>query len=59
MRIGRAENKSIILNKGMFFITSGLMHMRIAIEDTLIVEWSNKDDDSIQTSLKMVKYTNL
>lgn len=47
MRIGRAENKSIILNKGdVFHIPPGLMHMRIAIEDTLIVEWSNKDDDS-------------
>jgi len=22
------------------------MHMRMAIEDTTIIEWSNKDDDS-------------
>lgn len=47
MRIGRAKNKSIILNKGdVFHIPPGLMHMRIALEDTVIIEWSNKDDDT-------------
>jgi len=47
MRIGRAKNKSIILEAGdVFHIPPGLMHMRIAIEDTLVIEWSNKDDDS-------------
>ena len=47
MRIGRAKNKSIILDQGdVFHIPPGLMHMRIAIEDTLIIEWSNKDDDT-------------
>ena len=47
MRIGRAQNKSVILNKGdIFHIPPGLMHMRIALEDTIIIEWSNKDDDS-------------
>ena len=47
MRIGRAQNKSIILEKGdVFHIPPGLMHMRIALEDTMIIEWSNKDDDA-------------
>ena len=46
LRIGRAENKSIILNEGeVFHIPPGLMHMRIALKDTHIIEWSNKDDD--------------
>lgn len=45
-RIGRAQNTSLILNEGdVYHIPPGLMHMRMAIEDTLIVEWSNKDDD--------------
>jgi len=47
MRIGRAKNKEIILNKSdVYHIPPGLMHMRIALEDTHIIEWSNKDDDS-------------
>ncbi|MDA7599012.1 cupin domain-containing protein [Alphaproteobacteria bacterium] len=47
MRIGRAENKSIILEEGdVFHIPPGLMHMRIALKDTHIIEWSNVDDDS-------------
>ena len=47
MRIGRAKNKSVILKKGdVFHITPGLMHMRIALEDTVIIEWSNKDEDT-------------
>ena len=47
LRIGRAQNKSIILEKGdVYHVPPGLMHMRMAIEDTTIIEWSNKDDDS-------------
>ena len=47
MRIGRAKNKSIILEAGdVFHIPPGLMHMRIALEDTIVIEWSNKDDDT-------------
>ena len=47
LRIGRAENKEVILNEGdVYHISPGLMHMRCAIEDTHIIEWSNKDDDS-------------
>lgn len=47
LRIGRAENKEVILNEGnIYHIPPGLMHMRFAIEDTHIIEWSNKDDDS-------------
>lgn len=46
LRIGRAQNKSIILSKGdVYHVPPGLMHMRMAIEDTTIIEWSNKDDD--------------
>ena len=46
LRIGRAQNKSIILSKGdVYHVPPGLMHMRMAIEDTIIIEWSNKDDD--------------
>ena len=47
IRLGRAENKSLVLNKGdVFHIEPGVMHMRIALEDTTIIEWSNRDDDS-------------
>jgi|TARA_Y100000389_G_C17404168_1_gene487103 mannose-6-phosphate isomerase-like protein (cupin superfamily) len=46
-RIGRGENTSIMLEKGdVYHIPPGLMHMRIALEDTVIIEWSNKDDDT-------------
>jgi mannose-6-phosphate isomerase-like protein (cupin superfamily) len=46
MRIGRAKNKSVILSEGdIIHIPKGLMHMRIALEDTVIVEWSNVDND--------------
>lgn len=47
MRIGRAKNVSKILEEGQIYhIPRGLMHMRIALEDCIIVEWSNSDDDS-------------
>lgn len=46
MRIGRAKNKSVILSAGdIIHIPKGLMHMRMALEDTIIVEWSDKDGD--------------
>ena len=45
-RIGRAKNTSLILNKGdVFHIPVGFMHMRIALEDTVIIEFSTLDDD--------------
>ena len=40
LRIGRGENKSIILNDG------DVVHMRMAIEDTIIIEVSTTDDDN-------------
>ena len=47
LRIGRAKNKSLIMRKGdIFHIPIGLMHMRIALEDCVIIEVSTKDDDS-------------
>ena len=46
LRIGRGENKSVILEEGdVFHIKPGLVHMRIALEDTIIIEASTKDDD--------------
>ena len=45
-RIGRAENTSLVLNQGdVFHIPVGFMHMRIALEDTVIIEFSTLDDD--------------
>lgn len=46
-RIGRAQNKSITLKEGdVFHIPIGFMHMRIALEDTVIIEFSTLDDDA-------------
>ena len=45
-RIGRAKNTSLILNQGdVFHIPLGFMHMRMALEDTIIIEFSTLDDD--------------
>ena len=45
-RIARAKNTSLVLNQGdVFHIPVGFMHMRIAIEDTVIIEFSTLDDD--------------
>ena len=45
-RIGRAKNTSLILNEGdVFHSPVGFMHMRIALEDTVIIEFSTLDDD--------------
>ena len=46
-RIGRAKNTSLILEQGdVFHIPVGFMHMRIALEDTVIIEFSTLDDDT-------------
>jgi mannose-6-phosphate isomerase-like protein (cupin superfamily) len=46
LRIGRAENHSIVMGPGdSFDVRPGLMHMRMALEDTVIVEVSTKDSD--------------
>ena len=46
IRIGRAENKSITLHPGDgFVIPPGLMHCRIGLENSVIIEVSTKDDD--------------
>ena len=46
LRIGRAKNTSITLNEGdVFHIKPGLMHMRIAETEVVIIETSTKDDD--------------
>ena len=47
LRIGRGENKSLILNAGdVVHIPVGLMHMRMAITNTIIIEVSTTDDDN-------------
>ena len=47
IRIGRSENKLITLKKGdVFNIFPGLMHMKIAPVNCVIIEISTKDDDS-------------
>jgi len=47
MKIGRGQNKSLILEKGeVFEINPGLMHMRIALEDTTIIEVATHDRES-------------
>jgi mannose-6-phosphate isomerase-like protein (cupin superfamily) len=45
-RIARAKNTSLVLEQGdVFHIPVGFMHMRIALEDTVIIEFSTLDDD--------------
>ncbi len=47
LRVGRAENKSITLEKGdTLILQPGVMHMRICLEDCVIIEVSTKDEDS-------------
>lgn len=47
LRVGRAQNKSIILKKGETFdIIPGLMHMKIADQDCVVMEISTQDEDS-------------
>jgi len=45
-RISRGKNTSFVLNQGeVFRIPVGFMHMRMALEDTVIIEFSTLDDD--------------
>ena len=47
VRIGRGENKSVLAEQGeIFHIKPGLMHMRMALTDCVIIEVSTKDEDS-------------
>lgn len=47
IRVGRAENHSVILEEGdVYVINPGLMHMRIALSESVIYEISTSDDDS-------------
>jgi len=47
IRYGRSENSSIVLKPGQAFtIFPGLMHMRIAEEDLILLEISTRDSDS-------------
>ena len=46
VRYARAKNAIVVLYPGdVFHIPPGLMHMRIAEEDCVIIETSSKDDD--------------
>ena len=47
LRTGRAENRSVVLSEGQSFdVTPGVMHMRMALEDTCIIEISTADSDT-------------
>lgn len=47
LRVGRGQNRSVTVSEGEIFrIDPGLMHMRIALEDCVIIEISTIDDDS-------------
>jgi mannose-6-phosphate isomerase-like protein (cupin superfamily) len=47
LRIGRAENHSIVMGAGESYdVRPGVMHMRIGLEDTVIIEVSTRDSDS-------------
>jgi mannose-6-phosphate isomerase-like protein (cupin superfamily) len=47
LRIGRAENRSIVMVAGQSYdVHPGVMHMRIGLEDTTILEVSTRDSDS-------------
>lgn len=46
LRYGRAQNRSVILQKGQSYtLLPGLMHMRIALEETVLFEISTRDSD--------------
>jgi len=47
LRIGRAENHSIVMGTGESYdVHPGVMHMRMGLEDTVIIEVSTRDSDS-------------
>jgi len=47
LRTDRAVNNSVVLRPGdVFVIPQGLMHMRIAHQDTVIIEASTRDSDT-------------
>lgn len=47
LRIGRAENRSIVMTAGQSYdVRPGVMHMRMGLEDTVIIEVSTRDSDS-------------
>jgi mannose-6-phosphate isomerase-like protein (cupin superfamily) len=47
LRIGRAENRSIQMTAGQSYdVNPGVMHMRMGLEDTVILEVSTRDFDS-------------
>jgi mannose-6-phosphate isomerase-like protein (cupin superfamily) len=47
LRIGRAENRSIVMRPGESYdMQPGVMHLRIGLEDSVIIEVSTRDSDS-------------
>jgi len=47
LRIGRAENYSIVMTAGdSYDVRPGVMHMRMGLEDTVIIEVSTRDNDA-------------
>jgi mannose-6-phosphate isomerase-like protein (cupin superfamily) len=47
LRIGRAENRSIVMGPGESYdVRPGVMHLRIGLQDSVIIEVSTRDSDS-------------
>jgi len=47
LRIGRAENHSIVMRPGdSYDVRPGVMHLRVGLEDSVIIEVSTRDSDS-------------
>ena len=47
LRIGRAENRSIVMSPGESYdMRPGVMHLRVGLEDSVIIEVSTRDSDS-------------
>ena len=46
LRVGRGLNTSVVLNEGdVYHVPKGLMHMRISLEDSVIIEIASNDTD--------------
>jgi mannose-6-phosphate isomerase-like protein (cupin superfamily) len=47
LRVGRGENHSIVMKSGESYdVRPGVMHMRMGLENTVIIEVSTRDSDS-------------
>ena len=47
IRYGRGQNKSVLLEKGdVYHVPKGVMHMRMSLEDSVIIEIASNDTDA-------------